>query len=507
MEKHGEESWQFGPFQLLSATQELICSGVVVPVEPQSFRVLEYLIRHRDRVVSRDELIEHIWQRAAVTDWAVSGAIKSVRTALNDIGRPKQYLRTVHGRGYRFVADVQIASTQEPMAKTLTENSSVRCILVREFASHMDGQDETYLADGMTEDLITDLARLTSHRVLSRNASRMLSDQADSVGSQITDLIDGSLRRIGQTIRVNISLSQAGQNFPTWTERFDFAPSSLIAAQDQISLRLAGVLDPDGAERQPGRVRATSAAAYDHYLRGRFAYYRYDPKSFAEALGHFEAATESDPTFADAFAHQAYCRTALYVFQWPGAGDNLDRAEELARMAIALDDRSALTFARLGWVLGYRHQPEATIEAFDRALMLGHGNAEAMFAYGETMNRLAQPDRALELLEQAFAKDSFHPPSWEFAKGHARVLLGEFDAAIAHFTAVLSRVARFIPARVQLARALQEHGQHSAAQDMVRLLKSYAPKYSLAAAERMFPYPDAQQKSRLIKALSEAGLE
>jgi tetratricopeptide (TPR) repeat protein len=130
-----------------------------------------------------------------------------------------------------------------------------------------------------------------------------------------------------------------------------------------------------------------------------------------------------------------------------------------------------------------------------------------MFAYGETMNRLAQPDRALELLEQAFAKDSFHPPSWEFAKGHARVLLGEFDAAIAHFTAVLSRVERFIPARVQLARALQEHGQHSAAQEMVRLLKSYAPKYSLAAAERMFPYPDAQQKSRLITALSEAGLE
>jgi hypothetical protein len=110
------------------------------------------------------------------------------------------------------------------------------------------------------------------------------------------------------------------------------------------------------------------------------------------------------------------------------------------------------------------------------------------------------------LLQTAFSKDSYFPPSWEFPRGHAKILLGEHDSAIAHFNSVLERVDRFIPARVQLARAYWEVGDHQAATEMVAKIKSIAQKYSLAHAERMFPYPVASERARLIDALAGAGM-
>lgn len=279
----------------------------------------------------------------------------------------------------------------------------------------------------------------------------------------------------------------------------------MLAAQDQIGLRVAGALDPGHAGKTGRRALTANPAAHDAYLKGRYAYCRYGPASFAEALKHFSVATELDPGFAETYAHQAYCRTAMHVFPWPGSDDALDAAGALARRAVGLDDASALAHARLGWVLGYRGRAQATVAAFDAAVMRDRDNAEVYLAYGGTMNRLARPDRALELLALAFSKDGFHPPSWEFAKDRARALLGEHDRAIAHFTAVLNRVERFISARVQRARSLQEGGRHEDALDMAASIKRFAPKYSLGAARRVFPYPDAGHRLRLDRALTAAG--
>ncbi len=493
----------FGPFRLDRAAQELTRDGAAVAIEPQSLRVLEHLIRHRDRVVSRDDLISAIWGGRVVTDWAVSAAIKAVRAALNDDGHPKRYLKTVHARGFRFVGEVDAPDAD---TDTSYQTPPKSCILVREIRSSGALVEDDYLADGMTDDLITDLTRLTSARTLSRNGSRALADGAKLAAHGVTHVVDGNLRRIGETLRLNLSVQDAKDAHTLWAERFDFAASSLLAAQDQISLRLAGFIDPDRNVHADRRIRTGDPAAYDAYLKGRFAYYRYDPKSFAEALHQFTTATELDPGFAEAFAHQAYCRTALYVFGWPGADKSLDPVEAIARKAVALDDNSALAHARLGWVLGYRGQPDATVAAFDNAVMRDRNNGEVYFAYGETLNRLSQPERALDLLAMAFSKDSFHPPSWEFAKGHARVLLRDFDAAIAHFETVLERVERFIPARVQLARALSEVGRLEDSAGIVASIRTFAPKYDMAAARRMFPYPEKQHRIRLDDALQSAGL-
>ncbi len=494
--------WRFGPFLFNPAAFELTRNDESVSIEPQSLRLLDYLIRHRDRVVSREDLVDAIWQGRAISDWAISAAIKALRVSLSDQQKDRQYVRTVHSRGYRFVADVRIEGARAPVA----DEKDPPIVLVRLFRAPSGTTDTGYLADGLTDDLITSLSRQTGLRVLSYNASRAMAAGGPPANVAVDHIVDGSVRQLDETIRINVAILEPTGTQQIWAERFDLTRASLLAGHDRIGDRLVDVLLPGHESRRLVPRGTGNSAAYDAYLKGRYAYFRYEPAAFAEALTHFTQAAELDPGFADAYAQQAYCRTTLFVFGLPGADKTLDRAEALARKAIDLDGRSALGHARLGWVLGYLGQPEAVTAAFDMAIACDPHDPEVLLAYGETMNRLARPRRAEPLLQSAFAKDSYHPPSWEFPKGHTKVLLEDFDSAIAHFLSVLDRVDRFIPARVQLARAYWEAGQQDDAIKMVEEIRLRAPKYSLAHAERMFPYPVARERSRLLEALSGAGM-
>ncbi|WP_299476951.1 tetratricopeptide repeat protein [uncultured Roseibium sp.] len=491
--------WNFRSFTLNEASFELTCSGVPVAIEPQSLRVLIFLIRHRDRVVSKDDLVEVIWQGRAISDWAISGAIKAVRIALGDTVRNDRIIKTIHGRGFRFVAD---AISKSPETVSVPKPT----VLVRAFRSNGADTSLDYLADGLTEDLIHTLSRHDALTVLSYNTTQALGDAVPGDIYGVTHIIDGSIRESATRTRVSAAiLDRTGQR-QIWSERFDLSQESLLAGHDFIADRLLAVIAPDQS-RPVGQWRGTlNSQAYDAYQKGRYAYFRYEPQAFVEALSHFAKAAELDPDFANAYAQQAYCRTTLYVFGLPGSDNTLDVAEGLAREAIRRDNNAALGYARLGWVLGYLGRPQETIAAFEAALARDPGNPECHLAYGETMNRLARPHDAGPLLEIVFSKDSFLPPSWEFPQGHHHLLLGEPEVAIRHFQSVLDRVRHFVPARVQMVRALWEVGDVDGAKRGVARINEIVPKYSLAHSKRMFPYPVQKEADALTAALSGAGL-
>lgn len=491
--------WSFGSFALDEVTFELTHSDVPVAIEPQSLRVLIFLIRQRDRVVSKDDLVEAIWQGRAISDWAISGAIKAVRIALDDTDRDNRIVKTIHGRGFRFVADV-ISRTPE------TAYGPKPTVLVRAFRSSGEDAALDYLADGLTEDLIHDLSRHDALTVLSYNTSQALGHGVPGDIYGVTHIIDGSIRESGPRTRVNAAILNGNGQQQIWAERFDLSQESLLAGHDLIADRLHAVIAPDHTRPARQRRGTVNSQAYDAYQKGRYAYFRYEPQAFVDALSHFVKATELDPDFANAYAQQAYCRTTLYVFGLPGSDTTLDAAEGLAREAIRRDDNAALGYARLGWVLGYLGRPQETISAFDAALTRDPESPETYLAYGETMNRLARPQDAGPLLEAVFSKDSFLPPSWEFPQGHRHLLLGEQEVAIAHFQSVLDRVPRFVPARVQMVRAHWEIGDTEGAKQGVARIKEIAPKYSLAHSKRMFPYPVQKEADALMAALSGAGL-
>ncbi len=274
--------------------------------------------------------------------------------------------------------------------------------------------------------------------------------------------------------------------------------------QDDVIRRLVSALQIK-LDPRPAR-RPVHPQAYDLFLRGRHAYFRYGPKHFAAALGFFQKASEIDPKFAEALAYQSYCRTTMHVFAMPGGDPTLDQALSLARRSVALAPGVALTHARLGWVLGFLDRPAETVDAFETALVLDPDNAEVNHSFGETLNRLGRPADALVYLNRAFHLENFAPASWDWCRGHSHILLKDYESALERILPVLELVPGLVPARVQLARLYAETGEIDRARLAVDQLFAAAPKFRIDHAKRMFPYPSKIERKRLISGLKTAGL-
>jgi adenylate cyclase len=387
-------------------------------------------------------------------------------------------------------------------------------LVVLPFANNSEDPEQEYFADGISEDLMTDLASMNDLFVVSRNSSFAFKGQsldAREVCRQlgVAHALEGSVRRSGDRIRINARLVDGKTGGQLWAERFDGDLSDVFDLQDDINSRIVSALRttlPIAEKRAEIRQVPRNSQAYDLCLKGRWEYYFYTPDRLAKAGEYFQRAIEEDAEYAEAFAYLSYCRAATYVFTWPGADDTLAPALALAEKAVQLNPSSAVVHARLGWVLGFIDRFEDAISSFERAIEIDPRNAEAYYAYGETMNRAGDPGRALPILEKAFSIDTFVPPGWEFAKGHSYVLLRRYEEALDYMLPVIDRLPQFVPARVQIARAYTEMGRVDDAKASVRAVLEIAPRYSIGSSRRMFPYPNGEERARLTEALLAAGL-
>ncbi len=387
-------------------------------------------------------------------------------------------------------------------------------IAVLPFTNMSSDPEQEYFADGMTEDLITDLSKISGLFVIARNSSFTFKGKSvdiKDVGQRlgVRYVLEGSVRRAGNRIRINAQLIDVGTGGHLWAERYDGDFEDIFALQDSITAKIIAALevhltpaDRESTDRKPTR----SAEAYDLCLKGRSEYYHYHPDHMADAVRYLEKAIEIDPNYAEAYGYLSYCRTSAYLFTWPGADDTLDPALALAEKSVALDDKSAVAYTRLGWVQGYLGRFDEAFANLEKATTLDPRNAEAFYAFGETMNRAGQPEKALPWFEKAFSIDTIIPPSWDFAVGSAYLLLRRYDEVLPKLLPVIERVPNFSPARVQLARAYSEMGRIADAKREIKALLEIAPKFTIKNASRMFPYPKEADRRRLFDSLRNAGL-
>lgn len=453
--------YRFESFELDTDAFELKREGVLLAAEPQTLLILKYLLEQRHRMVSKADLLEEIWEGRAISDWAVSAGIKSVRQVLGDTGTERKFLRTVHGKGFRFVAEVSIAGQAAPALQTAAKLPSLAVIPFENLSppdTSVEEAQRDYFADGISEDLLTDLSKIPGLTVASRNACFAMKQQrleVRDIGRKlgVNHVLEGSVRQQGGRLRLNVQLSETETGRQIWADRYEGSSNETFVLQDDINAKIISSLQL--RLTMPKARRGTSShEAYDQCLRGRAEYYRYTPIHMAKALTFFERATEIDPNYADAYAYQSYCRTAIFVFAIPGSDSNLKTALKLADTAIRLDESSAVAHARRGWILGYENRQEEVIESYEAAVALDPENAEVFHGYGETLNRLGQAEKALPLLERALGFDSFMPPSWIFPKAHSFTLMRRNEEALDLLLTVLDRVPGFVPARVQLVPRL-----------------------------------------------------
>jgi TolB-like protein/Tfp pilus assembly protein PilF len=410
-------AWVFGDFELRPEGYELERRGRPVHLEPRVCELLAYLIVHRDRVVPKQELLDRLWQRQFVSEAALTGAVRDLRRALGQSGSKAGWVRTVHGRGFRFAGEVaeRLAAAVEPAATPPAEHGTDGAALaVLPFADLGGPGSPEYFADGMTDALINELARIGSLRVLSRTSSmrfkgssRPLREIARELGA--AHVVEGTVLRAGPRVRITVQLVAAGREESVWAERYEGDLAEVLALQATVAQAVARAVD---ARLTPGerhaleeRRRAVDPEVFLLDLEGRHRIAQRTETAFRRAAQAFERAIALDPTFAPAHAGLAEVFALLANYGIAPPAEVRAPARAAALRALALDPslaEASRTLALLAWQLDFDWAGAET--EYRRALELGPRSALVHYwlgtfygVQGRFAEARAEHERALAL--------------------------------------------------------------------------------------------------------------
>ena len=433
----------FEDFSLDIERRELHRDARLVPVEPQVFDLLAYLISNRRRVVSKDDLIAAIWGGRIISDSAISSKVTAVRQAVGDSGGKQRLIRTVTRKGFRFVGDVNERAKSEAAildleAPRLPDKPS---IAVLPFTNMSGDPEQEYFADGMVEEIITGLSRIRWLFVIARNSSFTYKGRAvdvKQVGRElgVRYLLEGSVRKSANRIRIAGQLIDASSGVHLWADRFDGALEDVFELQDQVTASVVGAIAPrlEQAEIERARRKPTECLdAYDLFLRGQANYYKWTKAGNEEALRFFYKAIELDPDFSTAYAAAAGCFSRR-----KGSGWVIDQEQEfaeasrLALRAVQLGKDDATVLCLAGFALAYVVGDVDDASAFvDRALLINPNLAGGWSAGGAVKLWLGEPDRAIERFAHAMRLSPLDPLTFfmQYGTAHAHFFAGRHDEA------------------------------------------------------------------------------
>jgi len=380
--------FKFGDHVLDIERRELRRGVEPVALEPQVFDLLVYLVRNRDRVVSKDDLIDGVWGGRIVSDSALTTRLNAVRKAVDDSGVEQRLIRTVPRRGVRFVGEVSedagappgveraSAAAKPPLAPRLS-------IVVLPFVNLSNNPQQEYFADGITADLMTDLSRIPDMLVISRNTAFTYKDKpidTKRIGRElrVRYVLEGEVQRSGSRVRVTAQLIDAETDAHLWAERFDGDAGDLFALQEEITNRIAVALDLELVDAAAARP-SERPDARDYILRGRAL--RLKPPSRenrTNAIALFEKALALDQQSVAAQSWLAIELTARALdFMTGTAAADIVRAEGLAERALAASPRSSVAHFAKGQVLRAQDRFDEAIPEYETVIALNRNWAHA----------------------------------------------------------------------------------------------------------------------------------
>ena len=368
-----------------------------IPLAPQVFDLLAYLIRNREHVASKDDLIRAIWYGRAVSDAALTTRINAVRGAIGDTGEQQRLIKTLRRKGFRFVGAVQEDQGRQAEAyltAQLPSSAPHLSIVVLPFANLSSDPAQDYFVDGVTESSTTDLSRISGSFVIGRHTAftyKGKSADLNQIGRElnIRYVLQGSVQRGGSRLRVNVQLTEAESGSYLWAERFDKPFADLLEMQDEIVARIARTLDVQLVVAESRRAaRTLNPDAADLYFQGRYSWNKgLTPKYLAEARLFFEQALTIDPNNIDALSWTATVEAALGVlFLTDRPHEHLRAAETKVLRALCLAPDHAWAHFTLAVVLICTNRVAQGIAECERALALDRNLADAHEMLGVAKN-------------------------------------------------------------------------------------------------------------------------
>ncbi len=384
------KDFAFDGFTINVDASLLLKAGEKVPLGPRPFEVLLYLIKKHDVVVTKQELFEQIWGTDFVTDSALTQVIKEIRLVLGDDAHSPRYIRTVHRKGYQFIAPLTDATrTAKRGLRTLQFALVISAvgililaisfwvkptepqyppdsIAVLPFVNMSSDPQQEYFSDGISEELLNQLAKIPELQVISSSSSFAFKGEQTDIPTvakklNVAHILEGSVRKTGNQVRISAQLIETRTDKHLWSETYDRELENIFDVQDEISEAIVEALKGSlniQLETAPKTITTTNTEAHDAYLRGRYLVVQRTTTTIEAAIREFEKAITLDPDYARAHAELAMAYLLLSSY-----GD-LTTAEAIAKSmphidrAMVLDSNLAEAYAATGLLLSAQENPE-----------------------------------------------------------------------------------------------------------------------------------------------------
>lgn len=494
--------YQFNQITLDTAQYRLSLSGNPVAVEPQVFDLLVYLVEHKDRVVTRGELLENLWKGKVVSDSALGARLKDARKAVGDSGKKQEVIKTIHGRGYQFISPIKESkpgsfsekvypSNQQEISAdrvlavaaglpvpTLTEKPS---IVVLPFIYLGTESDDEYFANGLTEDIIANLCRYRELFVIDHHSASAYRDGITDTEHFAKELgveyvTKGNIRRSGDQIRISAQLIEAATGKTMWADHLDRKFDELFTLEDEVAAKVASSLvshiESESIARA-ARKHPDNMTAFDCFIRARPKIHSYDPDQIASARSLLEQAIELDPGYAAAYAYLAFSFCIESDSPWGiSRHEAIESAATYARKAVSLDNFDSDAHAAMGEAYTKQRKFELAETHLDRAIECNPNDYNAFCVKSWLLSFIGRASDVMVCGANALHLNPLAPDYCLLAIIVAHYTEGRYDAALemllriqepdenseAWRAACLAQLGRDAEAHVAAANAIEMGG-------------------------------------------------
>jgi TolB-like protein/cytochrome c-type biogenesis protein CcmH/NrfG len=508
--------------------RELRRGSKPVAVEPQVFDLLVHLLENRDHVVSKDDLVASIWGGRIVSDSTLTSRINAARKAVGDSGERQKLIRTVARKGLRFVGEVQIDSANATLAAAHAAgeisdqsrpNSSIPdrpIIAVLPFTNMTSDPGQEYFSDGISEDIITALSKLRWFFVISRNASYLYKGKAVPL-TQIAEelgvgyVVEGSVRRGGDRVRITAQLSDAGTGNHVWAERYDRELADVFAVQDEITEAIVAALEPQlyAAENfRAKRKPPDSMDAWDLVMRALSHYWRVTRQDNVVAQALLEKATMIDPNYGQALGLLATTHTFSAHMGWADMAAVAPIAERAAHAATLADGEDPWAHYALGCVYLFARRFDDSLAEFETALRLNPNFSLAQGYYGLTLAYCGDWQEGELAARRALRLSPRDPLSAVYygIASYTQFMGKKYDEAMRLAREGIRQRVDFVGAHRVLTAAAGMAGRIDVAEAALRELLRVQPNISLDWIATQMPIREDADREHYVEGFRRSGL-
>jgi TolB-like protein/cytochrome c-type biogenesis protein CcmH/NrfG len=506
--------------------RELLRGGVPIALQPQVFDVLVHLIANRDRVVSKDDLIELVWGGRIVSDSALTSRINAARAAVEDSGKAQKFIRTMPRKGFRFVAEVaeQPAGIQPGVTEQQRVDVPQRplsipdrpAIAVLAFQNMSDDPEQEYFCDGISEDILTALSKLRWFFVIARNSSFTYKGRAVPLKQIAEELgvryvLEGSVRKKGEQVRITAQLSDATTGSQVWAAQYDRELIDVFAVQDEITNAIVIAIEPRIYAAESFRVRhkpPNSMDAWDLVIRALSRYWRVTREDHEAARVLLRQAIDIDPDYGQALSVLA----TSYMFDvhqgWVELAKVAQIAERAALKAVQIDDSDAWAHTALGSVYFSTRRRDDAVSEFELALRLNPNFCLAQGYYALVLTYCGRTQESYEAALRAI-RQSPRDPSLGIYYGvasYARFVERDYPESIALARIAVRQHGDFAAAYRMLTVAAAMAGDAGLASSALQELRRTQPSISLDWIAKELPWTSDEARDHYLEGFRRAGL-